>query len=300
MTSRTATGAVVMLRDGRALGYAEYGDPAGTPVIAFHGMPGSRLMMQALDGAARTAHVRLIAPERPGYGLSQPDPRGTFLGYADDITQLADALALARFSVLGASGGGPYALVCAAQLPRRVRVAGLLSGIGPLWVRRSTRAMPRVQRLLFRVGRYAPAVFGLLLARLTKASLPSMEKHVQAGTSPSPSLSPALFAIVTADQREAVRSGTRGVVFDIKNYWRPWDFPWEAIRVPVYVWHGEADTFAPPALARYIVERLARCTAVFYPEESHTDPIANHGDAILATLSEAAQRSDSQAVVASF
>jgi len=34
---------VVRLRDGRILGYAEYGDPTGRPAFLFHGTPGSRL-----------------------------------------------------------------------------------------------------------------------------------------------------------------------------------------------------------------------------------------------------------------
>ena len=31
------------LDDGRALGYAEYGQPDGAPIVYLHGMPGSRL-----------------------------------------------------------------------------------------------------------------------------------------------------------------------------------------------------------------------------------------------------------------
>ena len=34
----------ILLRDGRKLGYAEYGDPQGKPVFLFHGIPGSRMM----------------------------------------------------------------------------------------------------------------------------------------------------------------------------------------------------------------------------------------------------------------
>lgn len=104
-TAISADSRTVTLRDGRTLSYAEYGILSGTPVIGFHGMPGSRLMMKALEPAVRTAGARLIAPERPGYGLSDPHRRGTLLTYPQDIVELADALGLERFAALGVSGG---------------------------------------------------------------------------------------------------------------------------------------------------------------------------------------------------
>lgn len=108
------------LKDGRTLGYAEYGESTGTPVIGFHGMPGSRLVMKSVEKAALAARARIIAPDRPGYGLSQPDKHGTLLGYVDDIVELADTLKIDRFAVMGVSGGGPYPLACAYKIPQRV------------------------------------------------------------------------------------------------------------------------------------------------------------------------------------
>jgi pimeloyl-ACP methyl ester carboxylesterase len=58
------------LVDGRVLGYREYGEVTGMPVVYFHGMPGSRLDPVALDEEYRRLGVRVVAIERPGYGLS--------------------------------------------------------------------------------------------------------------------------------------------------------------------------------------------------------------------------------------
>src|SRR5262245_45433676 len=104
MVDDSALSKILTLKDGRALGYAEFGDPAGLPIIGFHGMPGSRLMMKTLEKAAQSNGVRLIAPDRPGYGTSQADPRGSLLGYVDNIVELAAALQIDRFGVLGISG----------------------------------------------------------------------------------------------------------------------------------------------------------------------------------------------------
>lgn len=272
------------LKDGRTLAYAEYGDPAGVPVIAFHGMPGSRLQMKAASEQARAVGVRLIAPDRPGYGMSEPHPRQTLRGYPEDVRQLADALGLDRFAVMGVSGGGPYALSAAYGMPDRLSAAGVVSGIGPLRLRGSLRGMARINRIVFSLGRVSPALVGLVLPLLIKSSLPSMEKQVQSGKSPSADLSPELFAIVVMDQREAIRQGGKGVVPDMRMLWKPWGFRLRDISVPVHLWHGAADDLAPTSLARYVASRVPGCEATFYPGEGHADPLSKHIGEILHIL----------------
>ena len=66
----TMTDQTIRLPDGRQLGYAEYGDPKGMPLLFFHGTPGSRLRLSHIDPLARDLGVRVVAPERPGFGLS--------------------------------------------------------------------------------------------------------------------------------------------------------------------------------------------------------------------------------------
>jgi pimeloyl-ACP methyl ester carboxylesterase len=289
MSNDLTTSKTTRLKDGRTLGYAEYGDPLGIPVIGFHGMPGSRLVMKSVDKAALAAGARLIAPDRPGYGISQSHPHGTLLGYVDDIVQLADALQIDRFAVLGVSGGGPYPLACSYKIPQRITVAALISGIGPLRLPHSTRDMLRMNKIMFTVGRWSPALAGFLLPRLIRTSLPTMEQHVQKGTSPSADLSPEVFAIMTADQREAIRAGGQGVIFDMKILWQPWGFQFEDVHTKVYLWHGAADKLAPVMLAHHIADHLPDCEATFYPNEDHTDPLTRHIDGIMAQVIRASQ-----------
>jgi len=289
MANTSANGKTLTLKDGRTLGYAEYGVPTGTPIIGFHGMPGSRFVMESVDKAALTCGARLIAPDRPGYGLSQANPRGNLLGYVDDVIELADALQIDRFAVLGVSGGGPYPLACAYRIPQRVTVAALISGIGPLRLPHSTRDMIGPNKIMFTLGRLSPVLAGFLLPRLIRSSLPSMEQHVQSGTSPSTDLSPEVFAIMAADQREAIRRGGQGIVFDMKILWRPWGFQFEDVHTKVYLWHGAADNLAPTLLAHYIADHLPDCEATFYPNEGHTDPLTKHMGEILPVIVKASQ-----------
>jgi pimeloyl-ACP methyl ester carboxylesterase len=278
------TGNTIRLSDGRILGYAEYGLPDGTPVIGFHGMPGSRLMLKVLEPAAISAGARLITPDRPGYGRSQPNPRGTLREYPQDIAELADALRLERFAVVGVSGGGPYALACAHELPERLSLAGLVSGVGPLAIPGGLQGMARMNRIMFTLGRYSPALTGKLLPRLMRSSWASLEEHVRNGTSPTPDISPEQFAVITADQREALRSGGQGIAFDMRALWRGWSFRLEDIRAQVCLWHGEADELGPVRLVRYIAQRVPGCEATYYPGEGHVGPLTLHGEEIMKRI----------------
>jgi pimeloyl-ACP methyl ester carboxylesterase len=52
------------------------------------------------------------------------------LDWLGDVTELADALRVDRFAVLGWSGGGPYSAVCAFKIPERLTATAIICGIG--------------------------------------------------------------------------------------------------------------------------------------------------------------------------
>ena len=114
------------LGDGRTLAWSEGGDPAGTPVLFFHGCPDTRRAAWSGHDAAHAAGVRLIAANRPGYGASTPASPSYEL-VVGDVAELADSLGLDRFAVIGMSVGGTFALACAARLPYRVTTAALVA-----------------------------------------------------------------------------------------------------------------------------------------------------------------------------
>lgn len=127
------------LPDGRKIGYAQYGHPNGKPIISLHGILGSRLESALFDADAKEVGARIIAIERPGIGLSSPDPRALrerlVLDHARDVEALAEHLRLEEYAVLGTSGGGPYALGCAHALPAStskpsLRAVAIVTGQG--------------------------------------------------------------------------------------------------------------------------------------------------------------------------
>jgi pimeloyl-ACP methyl ester carboxylesterase len=121
----------ITLKDGRKLGFAEYGDPAGKIVFHFHGRAGSRLERPADEAILTNLGLKLVSTDRPGHGLSDPHPNHELLDWPDDISWLADHLGLDKFYVRGWSAGGPHALACAYKLADQVLAGAIVSGLAP-------------------------------------------------------------------------------------------------------------------------------------------------------------------------
>ncbi len=126
------------LPTGRRLGFAEFGDPSGALVLWFHGTPGGRRQFPLLGRrAAEKLGLRVVVVGRPGTGLSDSHPYEAMADWATDVAHVADALGAERLGVVGLSGGGPYALACAAVPPLSGQVAavavlgGVVPSVGP-------------------------------------------------------------------------------------------------------------------------------------------------------------------------
>src|SRR5262245_17176122 len=124
----------ITLNDGRTLGFAEYGDPTGEPMLEFHGWPSCRFEAWIYDESGKNVGTRIIAIDRPGFGISTYKKGYRIADWPSDVLELADALGLDRFAVAGISSGSPYALACARFIPERLNACVLVSGLSPLKV----------------------------------------------------------------------------------------------------------------------------------------------------------------------
>ncbi len=271
----SAEGRVLRLRDGRRLGYAEYGQASGRPLVALHGTPGSRLMLRVADEPARRLGIRLIAPDRPGFGLSDPKPGRRLVDWPDDLAELADALGLARFALVGISGGGPYASACAHRIPGRLTSVGIVSGLGPVSERGALASLGREHRLVFTLARRAPwllrglAAFAhwrwqnhpeTLLDRL-RARLPAVDQAIMGR--------PEVGASLVVGFREAFRRGGQAAAQELHLFAEPWGFRLEEVSLPVRLWHGDADTIVPVGMAQALARALQHCRLEIRPGAGH-------------------------------
>jgi len=267
---------VASLHDGRALGFAEYGDPDGKPVFYFHGHPSSRLECPLFDpeNAVLELGVRLIAADRPGHGLSDPQRGRTMLDWPDDVIELADTLRIKRFAVLGVSGGGPFAAACAFKIPDRLTRTAIVCGMGPAeapgakdgtsWTYAGKPALVRnVLLKMMVVGlRRDPDTFNQRVLSQMNEALPAPDVEAMGDPELAGSFLERTFG-------EALRSGIRGASSDAKLYSKPWGFRLEDIGADVHLWHGELDGQVLPSVGRYVAGAIPNCRATFAPNDGH-------------------------------
>jgi pimeloyl-ACP methyl ester carboxylesterase len=231
--------------DRHALTFDDVGDPAGHPVLYFHGGGDSRLTRHPDDGIAASLGIRLIAVDRSGPVVADR----TLITWARDIEALADSLGLGRFSVAGWSAGGPHALAVAAVLPDRVARAVL---VGSMPYPDRAGELARDVRLSLRAAPLAPR---FLAGRLEAW-----------GRKPTPPTGhPDTDAAYLRGRIESFRDGGMWLVRELAVLGRPWGFALADVQAPVALWYGESDSVCPPSIGRDFEARLPAATLKLVP-----------------------------------
>ncbi|MBP6014717.1 MAG: alpha/beta hydrolase [Alphaproteobacteria bacterium] len=272
------------LKDGRRLGFAQFGPKTAFPVFYFHGWPGSRLEAGFFD----VPGAQMIGVDRPGYGLSDPHPNRKLADWPRDVEQLADHLGLTKFAVIGMSGGGPYAASCAYFLKDRLTKVAIIAGLGPpeapgmgnnrvgllldMGQRPMTSAvLANVMRALIRTPA-AEKRFKEMRARLPRAS-----RDVDAMT-------PEFVQMLLTSFREGLRASAKGPTSDARVYGEPWPFTLGDIAMPVSIWHGTYDAQVPISIGRHYAKHIPGARAHFPEQEGHVSIITNYIEAIIGEL----------------
>jgi pimeloyl-ACP methyl ester carboxylesterase len=276
---------VLRLSDGRALGFAQYGDASGWPLLLFQGTPTSRLPHNPLGSSLP---VRLVVPERPGFGRSDFSPGRALLDWPRDVRELADHLGLERFSVAGISGGAPHALACGVALSDRIRRIGVVSGIGPLEASDATVGMAAQRKAGAWVARRAPFLLRPIFWAFrnpTRNPERFVERFSEGFCAADRALlaDPEVRALRARSYAEATRRGVRGFAYEVALLSRPWGFALSQVACEVLLWHGEEDASTPVAMARHVEQSLLRCRARYFPGEGHF-VAARHWDEIVRAL----------------
>jgi pimeloyl-ACP methyl ester carboxylesterase len=267
------------LANGRTIGYATWGDPEGTPVFFAHGTPGSRrVRTPSLDDPAWLARRRLrfIGVDRPGYGYSDPWPEASMLDCAEDFGRVADRLGIERFSLIGFSGGGPYAIALGALVPERIGGVAIVSGLGMLDRPDAFEGMDEANAADFEMARQSPDVLATEIDEVAREVRENSWGNVSEISEELPELDrlmlerPDAQALFFGPSQEAVRQGASGWVDDHLRFVRPWPFRLDGIvGVDIRFYHGEDDVLVPAQHAKHLAERIPGSRLQLYPGEGH-------------------------------
>lgn len=285
------TSFTIRLPDGRRLGYAHYGAEHGRPFFYFHGMPGSRYECSMLHAAARALNLSIYAVDRPGYGLSDFQQNRTLVHWPDDIVALADSLGFDSFGIIAVSGGGPYALACAHEIPGRISSMGIVCGLGPVYEPALRREMHWIARSGFYLAGHAPALLHSLYARplgWLATSRPALVLRLLAygngGADKPVLLRSDILGLLARSLQESFRQGPLAPAQDVTLYQNPWGFELADIRLPVHLWHGDADRIVPCHHSEFVHAQLTNPVLAIVPGEGHFSLPVLHAESILDTL----------------
>jgi pimeloyl-ACP methyl ester carboxylesterase len=298
------------LVDARTLFYAEYGSPDGTPVLFFHGFPGSHKEAAMWHDAAVRHSIRLISPDRPGIGLSSYEPGRRFVDWPADVAQLAKHLNIGSCHVLATAGGSPYALACLRRFGRdasdqgstassralQVQNVAIVSGIYPLalgasGVKLSTRItlwivghiwfllVPLLEFLLGKPARQNPSKFEARMMREAQGR-PLVDRKC---------LEDKQYADAFLEAaRHAFARDARGVAYEVGLMGRPWGYDLNEIEPAaarrITIWQGGFDDTCPVSMARKAHERLQGSTLRVFEYEGHLSLTVRRKDDILNAL----------------
>lgn len=283
----------------RQIGFAEFGHPQGRAVFWLHGTPGARRQIPAEARAFAEEHkIRLIGIDRPGIGSSTPHQYENVLAFADDLAVIADTLGIDRMAVVGLSGGGPYALACAARMPERVVGTGVLGGVaptvGPDAIAGGLMTLgTRVAPFLEIAGGPIRLAAGTLIRFVRPVADPAL--YLYAAVSPAPDrrmlVRPEFRAMFLDDLLNGSRKQLSAPFADVVVFARDWGFRLEEVKVTVRWWHGDVDHIIPFAHGQHCVARLPDAHLYHLPGESHLGGLGQ-AQAILGSMLELWDRAD--------
>ena len=280
----------IVLKDGRALGFAEYGDLAGKAVFHFNGAGGSRLGHPRDESILTDLGIRFISTDRPGHGLSDPQPDRKLLDWPDDISQLADHLGIDRFYVMGWSSGGPYALACAYKLPERVLAGAIISGVAPYERPNPYEGLPFGNRVLLFGERRMHVLVYLMRRMMYPMIMGNPEETGKKLASFFPPVDRQLIKMPEAqkmfalDIQEGYRQRWQGPAQDDIIVNSPWGFCVEDITVRIDVWQGEADKNVSLNQAHYQHQRILNSRLTIWPGQAHLCLLARWHEVLAALV----------------
>mgnify|MGYP001086265476 CR=1 FL=1 len=263
---------IFQLSDGKNLCYAEYGNPNGIPVFLFHGNPGVRFSWGLYPGAPYLDNIRIIAPDRPGYGKTD-FKKNALEKWPSDIRELCEYLGIKKFHLFAPSGGGPYALACAWKLSEMLLSVGLFGSVGP-YTPESVEGVNKPLKVLWKIANPLLGVIKLqnrIMAGIAKKNPQKLVKSFSdielSGTDKYIVEKPEIKRIFSKVFPESYRQNGIGSAYDVtmpKN----WKIPLHEIKIKIIVWQAEEDCLTGK-MAEHVAQKLPNSELIRIPNAGH-------------------------------
>ena len=240
------------LRDGRLLRVHDsaFGVDSLPTLLWHHGSPQTGAPIEPLLRETRARGIRLISYARPSYGGSSAHPGRSVASAAADVAELADTLRLGRFATLGASGGAPHALACAALDADRITAVACIASPAPF----DAVGLDWFAGMAADGASLRAAVTGRVCREQYEEtsdfdadSFTERDYRALAGD----------WADLGTDVGRSAEFGTDGLISDDLALVAPWGFAVADIRVPTLIVQGGEDRIIPAGHGDW----LRRCLA---------------------------------------
>lgn len=265
----------VVLKDNRNLGFAEYGNPKGYPIIYCHGSQSSRLEMHYDIYFTIENDLRIITVDRPGHGLSDFNSNGSILQFGRDVKQLIDYLKINTFSVVGMSAGAPFALGISYLFPENIYKTSIISGFAP-FNNHNKKHLSREVKMMLKISKTFPFLLKVLLKvqvkRLGENPKKTVGNFLKIMSKPDQEIlkNEAVLEVIENTFKEAYRNGSKGVAYEISNLLvKNWEFELNKIQVPITFWQGKKDNNVPYQWAKYMSNKIKGANLKEFPEKGH-------------------------------
>ncbi len=226
------------------ISYAEYGDPAGVPILVQHGLIAS---IRSADLFSRLLDLgtRLICIARPGYGESAPYALKNIAEWGEIVSALVEELGLPAFDVLGMSSGAPYSYAIGYKVPEKTRNVFILSGTPALYDEKVVSFWPYPITKDASLAEMQKLAHELFFSSLSRADLEN------------------------DDIKDSMRNDCFGVALDLRIRCMDWGFKLSDVKPPVSMRHSRADAAVPLITAEITAGMLPDCRMVVREADPH-------------------------------
>lgn len=252
--------------------HCSHDDVAGRDVLLWHhGSPQTGAIPEPVLRAAEARGLAVVSAARPAYAGSPRVPGRRVVDVARGLRPVLEALGVASVLSVGASGGGPHALACAAVMPELVRAVVTFASPAPF-----------VDEPWWFAGMQAPGGLRAAAAgederrRFAETDEFDPDQFVDADVATLQ----GEWASLGVDAGAAGADGPDGLIDDDLAFTRPWGFAATEVTASVLLVQGERDRVIPAAHGRALAATVPHASLELHPDDGHVSVLRHLGAAL--------------------